>query len=157
RSAVNEAVRREGLTNAIVWIVPRTTVSDARDLTQNYPLDYYPSDAILVLDTGSDTRACVSSLFPGRRQYWIARGEADDVNLVSGQVDPQTGMVSLPGGSDDAEGDLGVGDATESSTSSWTPRAVGSSLAFWFDPTSMTVDHGRVRRWRDLSGNGNDA
>jgi hypothetical protein len=69
RSAVNDAIRKEQLTNAIVWIQPGTTFSDARDLTQNYPFELYPSDAILAIDAGDDARRCVTTLFPGRRQY----------------------------------------------------------------------------------------
>jgi hypothetical protein len=36
------------------------------------------------------------------------------------------------------------------------PTNLGSALAFWFDPTSFQVE-GSVARWRDVSGNGNDA
>jgi hypothetical protein len=36
------------------------------------------------------------------------------------------------------------------------PTKLGSALAFWFDPTSFQVE-GAVARWRDVSGNGNDA
>jgi hypothetical protein len=82
RSAVNEAVRRDGVTNAIVWIAPRLTVSDSRDLTQNLPLEFYPADAILVLDKGPESRKCVTSAFPGRKQYWAERVSLEDIRLV---------------------------------------------------------------------------
>ena len=42
-------------------------------------------------------------------------------------------------------------------SSGWTPNALRSRLAFWFDPLSMVQVGGRVAKWVDLSGNGNDA
>jgi hypothetical protein len=69
RNGLNEAVRKSRLENAIVWIEPGTSVADSRDLTQNYPLDLYPSDALLLIDAGQDARRCVTSYYPRRRQY----------------------------------------------------------------------------------------
>jgi len=47
--------------------------------------------------------------------------------------------------------------AAEASPPPWTPAALGSRLAFWFDPTSLTESNGTISKWSDLSGNGNDA
>jgi len=81
RNAVNEAIRQQQLTNALVWIEPGTTVSDPLDLTQNYPLDLYPPpDAILVIDRGDDIKRCVRDQFRGRKSYRTVK--APDTRLV---------------------------------------------------------------------------
>lgn len=70
RNAVNEAIRKQQLTNALVWLEPGATVSDPLDLTQNYPLELYPPpNAILVIDRGEDSKRCVLEQFRGRRSY----------------------------------------------------------------------------------------
>jgi hypothetical protein len=69
RSALNEAIRKEHLKNAVVWLGPGGPFSDPKDLTQNYPLELYPADAIIAIDTGPDARRCVNTMYPGRRQY----------------------------------------------------------------------------------------
>jgi hypothetical protein len=81
RNGVNEAVRQEQLTNAVVWIEPGTTVSDPLDLTQNYPLELYPApDVLLVIDRGDDIKRCVREQFRGRRGYRTVGGY--DTRLV---------------------------------------------------------------------------
>ncbi len=69
RNSLNEAVRKADLDNAIVWIKPGMSAADPKDLTQNFPLDLYPADAILAIDTGEDARRCMTSMYPRRRQY----------------------------------------------------------------------------------------
>jgi hypothetical protein len=50
-----------------------------------------------------------------------------------------------------------TGGASEAGTTSWTPTHLGTKLAFWLDPTSLVTVGGKVPRWSDLSGNGNNA
>jgi hypothetical protein len=58
--------------------------------------------------------------------------------------------------SDAALPDASDGAVLEASAP-WTPAAIQSKLAFWFDPTSLVQVAGNVVKWTDLSGNGNDA
>src|SRR5207253_96550 len=48
-------------------------------------------------------------------------------------------------------------DVAEEPPPPFTPASIRSQLAFWFDPTSLVPLNGLVTKWRDLSGNGNDA
>jgi hypothetical protein len=81
RSVLNEAVRKNKLKNAIVWIQPGTWVSDVHDLTQNLPTELYPPNVLLLIDKGEETRKCVTSRFPGRKQY-RATGGMTEAKLV---------------------------------------------------------------------------
>jgi hypothetical protein len=49
------------------------------------------------------------------------------------------------------------GSVEAEASAPWTPAALGSRLAFWFDPSSLQMADGNVGRWTDLSANGNDA
>jgi hypothetical protein len=42
-------------------------------------------------------------------------------------------------------------------TCQWTPAVIKSQLTFWFDPTSLVTFEGKVPKWTDRSGHGNDA
>ena len=70
RNIVFAAASHDHLRNALVWIVPHTTVSDPLDLTQNLPLDLYPGPEVLyAIDRGPEMRKCMSAAFPTRRQF----------------------------------------------------------------------------------------
>ena len=56
-----------------------------------------------------------------------------------------------------ADADSLTPDGAPDAPPPWTPDAIRSSLAFWFDPTSLVSVGGLVTRWADRSGNGNDA
>jgi hypothetical protein len=81
RNVVKEAVEKQQLTNALVWLEPGVTVSDPLDLTQNYPLELYPPpDVLYVIDRGEDIKRCVREQYRGRRSYRIVG--PNDMRLV---------------------------------------------------------------------------
>jgi hypothetical protein len=61
-----------------------------------------------------------------------------------------TALQSVPAPAD-------AGDAAPDVLVALSPKALGQRLVFWFDPTSLVVQEGRVVRWKDLSDSGNDA
>jgi hypothetical protein len=69
RSRIPEQIEAMRLHNTLVWISPGTGVSDPRDLTQNYPLDLYANDNLIVIDKDAEMRRCVTESFPGRTSY----------------------------------------------------------------------------------------
>ncbi|HZU81864.1 MAG TPA: hypothetical protein VE987_03060 [Polyangiaceae bacterium] len=76
--------------------------------------------------------------------------------MSSGTVVDSCDDAGAPAPQPDGGTDAAQGDAS-SPGAGFTPAAIRSKLAFWFDPTSLVVSGGIVVKWTDLSGKGNDA
>jgi hypothetical protein len=70
RNVVFQAIRREGIHDAVVTVSQGSTISDQLDLTQNLPIDLYPNqDVLVVSDPSPEMHKCVRDNFPNRRFY----------------------------------------------------------------------------------------
>jgi hypothetical protein len=84
-----------------------------------------------------------------------------DASAETASANPEgsaAGTTPTSDGSSDVQAsEAGAGDGSEDSEALWTPNAILSELAFWFDPTSLRQSNGLVVQWVDLTGNLNDA
>jgi hypothetical protein len=64
-----EAIRRDHLHNAIVFVTYGSGVSDARDVTQNWPLELYKNDVIVAIEFAPNAVKCMRDHYPDRRFY----------------------------------------------------------------------------------------
>jgi hypothetical protein len=84
RNVVFDAIAKEHVTNAAVWVTKGATVSDPLDLPQNLPLDLYGVPSAFVVrdlpdpEQDRQLRQCVRDTYPGRTWYRAQR----DAHLV---------------------------------------------------------------------------
>lgn len=102
-----------------------------------------PSDSGPPCDAGQDATVPSDSGTPTDASL----ADASDATPLDDAADAAKDAADASAGQDAADGALPP----------WTPAAIGSRLAFWFDPTSLVQVGGNVAKWSDLSGNGNDA
>jgi hypothetical protein len=72
------ALRNWNVDNALVWVDNATglTTNDPMDLTQNWPLDLYPKQPVLIaLDRLPGLVDCAREAFPTRAFYRVVPGE----------------------------------------------------------------------------------
>jgi hypothetical protein len=90
---------------------------------------------------------------------------SDDAALdapISGDADASAPPDSAATDASDAASAIdgtapGADASSDADAQAWTPNAILSRVAFWFDPTSLVALNGRVAKWVDLSGKGNHA
>ena len=70
RNVVYEAVKKEGIHDAVVTVAHGSTISDPLDVTQNLPLDLYPDqDVIYASERTPELNQCLREHFPNRKFY----------------------------------------------------------------------------------------
>jgi hypothetical protein len=74
RNVVFDAITRDHLSNAVVWLEKGATISDWLDLPQNMPLGLYDDSVFVLRDLSPEMRQCVREHFPGRRYYHTQGG-----------------------------------------------------------------------------------
>jgi hypothetical protein len=113
-----------------------------------------------VSDSGTPTDASLADASDAAALQDAADATANDASDATSSEDASDATSSQD--ASDATSSEDASDATSSQDTGedagpWTPSALGSRLAFWFDPTSLVQVGGNVATWSDLSGNGNDA
>jgi hypothetical protein len=72
-----DAIAAAKLRDAVVFAAPGLSNTDSMDLTENFPLDFYKNqDVLIAIDTGPDGERCVEESFPNRAYYRATPGDS---------------------------------------------------------------------------------
>jgi hypothetical protein len=69
RNAVFNAIKKQELHHAVVFINRGTSIANPLDQTQNLPMDFYDDDVLIAIDLNNDVEQCVKNRFSNRKIY----------------------------------------------------------------------------------------
>jgi len=68
--SLNQRIREMGIHHAVVMAQVGATGFDPLDLTENYPIDLYPNqDVLIAIERKSEYTQCIRTNFPDRKLY----------------------------------------------------------------------------------------